>query len=64
MKLEEAAAAVASGDGANRAPKVETDNDLVDQLIHMPDYPSNRAEALAMSQYSANVNCYFEIYQV
>jgi hypothetical protein len=30
----------------------------------MPDYPSSGAEALALSQYGANVSCYFEIYQV
>ena len=55
---------MAAADANNRAPKVETDNDLVDQLIHMPDYPTTGAEALALSQYGTNVSCYFEIYQV
>ena len=43
---EEADAALPEG---QPSVKVETDNDLVDQLIFMPDYPSTKAETLAFS---------------
>ena len=59
---EEAAAAAAEAGGAPQ--KVETDNDIVDVLFHLPDYPSTAAEALAFSQYGQTVNCIFDIYQI
>ena len=47
-KLEEEAAARAAEAGA--APeKVETDDDIVDVLFNLPDYPTTAAEALAFS---------------
>jgi hypothetical protein len=63
IKLEEEAAAKA-GEGGLGAEKPETDNDLVDALVHLPDYPSTQQEALAFSQYGHSINCFFEIYQV
>jgi len=63
IKLEEEAAAKA-GEGGIGAEKPETDNDLVDALVNLPDYPSTQQEALAFSQYGHSVNCFFEIYQV
>ena len=58
------AAAVASGDGAEKA---ETDvklEDKIDYFVLFQDYPSTAAEALALSQYGQTVNCFFDIYQV
>jgi len=51
--------------GEGKVPvKVETDDDIVDLLINMVDYPANRAEAIAFSQYGQCVNTYYEVYQV
>jgi hypothetical protein len=50
VRLEEEAAAKAAESGA--APeKVETDNDILDSLINMPDYPASSKEHLAFSSY-------------
>lgn len=62
IKLEEEAAAKAGEGGVGEKP--ETDNDLVDVLVHLPDYPSTKEEALAFSQYGHSISCFFEIYQV
>jgi len=62
IKLEEEAAAKA-GEGVV-PEKPETDNDLVDALVSLPDYPSTQQEHLAFSQYGHSINCFFEIYQV
>jgi hypothetical protein len=43
-------------------PKIETDGDIVDLLINMPDYPASDKEAWGLSRYSQNVNCHYEIY--
>ena len=59
---EEAAAKAAENPGAPEKP--ETDDDLVDCLIMMPDYPSTQKEHLAFSQYGHSINCFYEIYQV
>lgn len=64
VKLEEEAAAKAAEAGASTPPKPETDNDVVDAMISIVDYPSTAKEALAFSQYGHTVNCFFEIYQV
>ena len=64
MRLEEEAAAKAGEGGAAASAKPETDNDLVDALVHLPDYPSTQQEALAFSQYGYSINCFFDIYQV
>ena len=62
-KLEEEAAAKANEAGT--APeKTELDNDLVDSIISMPDFPSTDAEALALSQYGYSVNCMFDVFQI
>ena len=63
-KLEEEAAAKAAEAGASAPEKVETDDDLVDVLFNLPDFPTTAAEALAFSQYGQAINCFFEIYQV
>lgn len=63
-KLEEEAKAKADEAGAAAPEKVETDNDIVDVLFNLPDYPTTAAEALAFSQYGQAIDCFFEIYQV
>ena len=47
-KLEEEANTKAAEAGTE-PQKVETDNDIVDVLFNLPDYPSTGAEALAFS---------------
>ena len=62
-KLEEDAAAKAAEAGTT-AEKVETDLEILDALIYLPDYPTTQKEFLAFSKYGHTVNCHFEIYQV
>ena len=62
-KLEEEAAAKAAEAGTT-AEKIETDLDILDALIYLPDYPSSQKEFLAFSKYGHTVNCHFEVYQV
>lgn len=64
VKLEEEAAAKAAESGAATPQKPETDNEILDCLIHMPDYPTTAKEHLAFSSYGQSINCYFEIFQV
>ena len=64
IRLEEEAAAKAAEAGAAAPEKIETDTDILDCLINMPDYPSNSKEHLAFSQYGCSINCFFEIFQI
>ena len=60
-RLEEEAAAKAAEAGVP-AEKIETDTDILDCLINMPDYPTTQKEHLAFSQYGCSINCFFEIF--
>jgi hypothetical protein len=42
VRLEEEAAAKAAADGVTGAEKPETDNDLVDAMVHLPDFPTTQ----------------------
>jgi hypothetical protein len=53
----------AAGEG-KVAEKVETDENVVDLLINMVDFPATKAEVLAFSQYGQCINALYEVYQV
>jgi hypothetical protein len=42
VRLEEEAAAKAAAEGVTGAEKPETDNDLVDAMVHLPDFPTTQ----------------------
>jgi hypothetical protein len=44
--------------------KLETESNIVDGLIMLPDYPTTRQEALAFSQYGQTIQCLFDVYQI
>jgi len=44
--------------------KVETDENVVDLLINMVDYPICKKDVHAFSSYGKTVNCCYEVYQI
>lgn len=44
--------------------KLETDNDIVDFMFNLVDYPRDRQEAYAFSRYGRTLNCLYEIFEV
>lgn len=50
------------GSEPSKEVKIETDEELVDAIIMLPDYPHTKAECLALSQYGQSINCLFEVY--
>lgn len=44
--------------------KLETDNELVDLMFNLVDYPRDRQEAYAFSRYGRTLNCVFEVFEV
>ena len=61
-KLEEEAAAKATDD--QPAQPVRADNDQVDGMIYLVDYPQTKAEAFALSRLSYSLNGVFEVNEV
>jgi hypothetical protein len=61
---EYAAAKAAAPDGGASLQKPETDFDILDCLINMPDYPLTQKEHLTFSAYGCSINCFFEVFQV
>ena len=53
-----------SADPTEPAKKVETDKDIINLIINIPDYPMNAGEAIEFSRYGQQINCIFQIYQV
>ena len=51
-------------DPTEPAKKVETDKDIINLIINIPDYPMNAGEAIEFSRYGQQINCIFQIYQV
>lgn len=62
VKLEEEAAAKATED--QPAQPVQADNDQVDGMILLLDYPQSKAEAFALSRHSYSLNGVFEVNEV
>ena len=44
--------------------KIETDDELIDFVFNLIDYPQNREEAYPFSKYGRTLNCVYDIYEV
>jgi len=63
MKHEEEAAAKGSDDH-HPVHLPHMDKDSIDAMFYMQDYPSNKAEALALARHSYALNGVFEVNEV
>ena len=62
QKLEEEAAAKATEE--QPAQPIQMDNDSVDAMIYLQDYPQTKAEAFALARHGYSFNGVFEINEV